>query len=79
VLDALQRVGAHPVGVPPGDVSRLSGVLAAHHPAPAFLIPTYQNPTGRTMTVPEREHVAALARRYRMSSSSTTSRSLTCR
>jgi DNA-binding transcriptional MocR family regulator len=64
VLDALQRAGARPVGVPPGDVSRLSRALAAHHPALAYLIPTYQNPTGRMMTVPEREHVAALARRY---------------
>jgi DNA-binding transcriptional MocR family regulator len=64
VLDALRQAGARPVGVPPGDVSRLSEVLAAHHPALAYLIPTYQNPTGRTMTVPEREHVAALARRY---------------
>jgi DNA-binding transcriptional MocR family regulator len=64
VLDALQRAGARPAGVPPGDVSRLSGVLAAHRSALAYLISTYQNPTGRVMTVPEREHVAALARRY---------------
>jgi DNA-binding transcriptional MocR family regulator len=64
VLDALHRAGARPVGVPSGDVPRLSAALAAHRPALAYLIPTYQNPTGRTMTVTEREQVVALARRY---------------
>jgi DNA-binding transcriptional MocR family regulator len=63
-LDALRRASARPVGVPCGDVPRLAAALSAHRPGLVYLIPTHQNPTGRTMTVTEREGVAALARRY---------------
>jgi DNA-binding transcriptional MocR family regulator len=63
-LDALQRAGARPVGVPPGDVSRLASVVATHCPALVYLIPTHHNPTGRTMPAADREALAALAGRH---------------
>jgi DNA-binding transcriptional MocR family regulator len=64
VLDALHRAGARPVGVPPGDIARLAGVIAMHRPALVYLIPTHHNPTGRVMPAPDREALTALAGRY---------------
>jgi DNA-binding transcriptional MocR family regulator len=63
-LDVLHRAGARPVGVPPGDVARLAQAVRAHRPAVAFLIPTFQNPTGRVLPAAERHEVIGLARRY---------------
>jgi DNA-binding transcriptional MocR family regulator len=63
-LDALHRAGARPVGVPPGDVSRLASAVATHSPALVYLIPTHHNPVGSVMTARARESVVALARRY---------------
>jgi DNA-binding transcriptional MocR family regulator len=63
-LDALHRSGARPVGIPPGDVSRLAAVVTAHCPALVYLTPTHHNPTGRTMPAPDREALAALAARH---------------
>jgi DNA-binding transcriptional MocR family regulator len=63
-LDILQRAGARPVGVPPGDVARLAHALRLHAPAAAYLIPTYQNPTGLTMSGATRQEIAELAARY---------------
>jgi DNA-binding transcriptional MocR family regulator len=63
-LDALHRAGARPVGVPVGDISRLSDVLGAHYPALIYLIPTHQNPLGAIMSAADRDRVVALARRY---------------
>jgi DNA-binding transcriptional MocR family regulator len=63
-LDALHRAGARPVGVPPGDVARLAAALAVHQPAVAFLIPTFQNPTGRVLPAAERHEVIGLAGRH---------------
>jgi DNA-binding transcriptional MocR family regulator len=64
MLDALHRSGARPVGVPPGDVGRLERAIAAHRPALAYLIPSYQNPVGRSMPLADRQRVAALARAH---------------
>jgi DNA-binding transcriptional MocR family regulator len=63
VLDALHRSGARPVGVPPGDVTRLASVVGTHRPALVYLIPTHQNPVGSSMPSAAREAVVALARR----------------
>jgi DNA-binding transcriptional MocR family regulator len=60
-LDALQRSGARPVGVPPGDVDRLAHAVATHRPALAYLIPTYQNPVGTSLSLDARRRVVALA------------------
>jgi DNA-binding transcriptional MocR family regulator len=64
VLDALHRAGARPVGVPPGDASRLAFAVGTHGPALVYLIPTHQNPVGAVMPPAAREAVVALARRY---------------
>jgi DNA-binding transcriptional MocR family regulator len=63
-IDTLQRAGARPVGVPPGDVSAVASAVATHAPALVYLIPTHQNPIGSVMPAPARESVVALARRY---------------
>jgi DNA-binding transcriptional MocR family regulator len=63
-LDIMQRAGARAVGVPPGDAERLARVLRVHAPAVAYLIPTYQNPTGLSMPEPVRHEIAGLAARY---------------
>jgi DNA-binding transcriptional MocR family regulator len=63
-IDALHRSGARPVGVPPGDMARLADAVAVHRPALAYLIPTYQNPTGLVLPAAERHEVVALARRH---------------
>jgi DNA-binding transcriptional MocR family regulator len=60
-LDALHRSGARLVGVRPGDVERLERVIAAHRPGLVYLIPTYQNPVGTSLTLSARERVVALA------------------
>ena len=64
VLDALHRAGARPVGVPPGDVGRLAAAIATHGPSLVYLIPTHQNPTGRTMPAADRQALAGLAGRH---------------
>jgi DNA-binding transcriptional MocR family regulator len=64
VFDALQRAGARPVGVPPGDVPRLAAAVATHSPALVYLIPTHHNPVGSVMAAAERRSVVALAKRY---------------
>lgn len=64
VFDALQRAGARPVGVPPGDVCRLASVIATHSPALVYLIPTHHNPAGAVMPDGARREVVALAGRH---------------
>jgi DNA-binding transcriptional MocR family regulator len=64
VLDALHRAGARPVGVQPGDVSRLAEVIATHGPSLVYLIPTHHNPTGLSMPAAERQMLVSLAGRH---------------
>jgi len=63
-IDALYRSGARPVGVPPGDMTRLAEAVAVHQPALAYLTPTYQNPTGLVLPAAERHEIVTLARRH---------------
>jgi len=63
-LDALHRAGARIVGVPPGDVARLTAAVAAHAPSLVYLIPTHQNPVGSVLPADARHAVVALARRH---------------
>jgi DNA-binding transcriptional MocR family regulator len=63
-LDAIQRSGARLVGVPPGDIARLAAAVTAHRPALAYLIPSFQNPTGLLLPTAERHEVIELARRH---------------
>jgi DNA-binding transcriptional MocR family regulator len=62
-LDALQRSGARVVGVPPGDVARLTAAVTAHAPSLVYLIPTHQNPVGSVLPADARDAVVGLARR----------------
>ena len=62
-LDALQRAGARVVGVPPGDVARLTAAVTAHAPSLVYLIPTHQNPVGSVLPADARDAVVGLARR----------------
>jgi DNA-binding transcriptional MocR family regulator len=64
-LDSIQRAGARPVGVPPGDIARLADAVTTHRPALAYLVPSFQNPTGLLMPTAERHEVIELARRHR--------------
>jgi DNA-binding transcriptional MocR family regulator len=63
-LDAIQRAGARPVGVAPGDVARLADAVTAHRPAIAYLVPSFHNPTGLLLPTAERHEVIELARRH---------------
>jgi DNA-binding transcriptional MocR family regulator len=63
-IDALHRSGARPVGVPPGDMTRLAKAVAVHRPALAFLVPTNQNPTGLVLPANERHEIVALAAQH---------------
>ncbi|MCL1832231.1 MAG: PLP-dependent aminotransferase family protein [Oscillospiraceae bacterium] len=68
-LNAFRSYKAKLVGVPMDDegieLARLEAALKAN-PRTAFiyLIPTFQNPTGRTMTLARRKAVLALAKKY---------------
>ncbi len=64
MLDALHQAGARLVGVPPGDVARLAAAVAAHSPSLVCLIPTHQNPTGRTIAAADRQALVSLAGRH---------------
>jgi DNA-binding transcriptional MocR family regulator len=64
VIDATHRIGARPVGVPPGDMGRLTEAVTVHRPAVAYLIPTHQNPTGLVLPTAERHEIVALAQRH---------------
>ncbi len=53
--------GLRLVGVPVGDMEALRQAAREHRPAFFYTIPVFQNPTGRTLTVEEREQLIAIA------------------
>lgn len=64
--DALRAAGARLVAVPVTtadgwDVDRLSEAARRTRPTLAYLMPTLQNPTGRTMTLPEQDAIREAA------------------
>lgn len=66
--DALRRAGARLVGVPVTaedgwDLDRAEQAFARALPVLAYLMPDFQNPTGRSMSAEEREVVLAAAER----------------
>lgn len=66
--DAFRRAGARMVGVPVTtsdgwDLDRAEQAFARTLPVLAYLMPDFQNPTGRTMTAHERAVIAAAADR----------------
>ena len=64
-LQCFQLAGARIVTVPGDDdgvdPAALAGVLAAERPRLLYLVPTFANPTGRTLTAARRAAVAELA------------------
>jgi 2-aminoadipate transaminase len=68
-LILLRRAGAEPVGVPVDndglDVDALEDDLRrAGAPAFLYVIPTFQNPSGSTLTIARRERLVELSHRY---------------
>jgi 2-aminoadipate transaminase len=67
-LHVLRQRGVRLVPVPVDehgiDADRLEEVLQRHHPRLLYLIPTFQNPTGMTLTSERRARVAALSAEY---------------
>lgn len=48
------------------DVERVEFLLARYHPRFIYTVPTYQNPTGATMSLERRERLLVLAQRYQV-------------
>ncbi len=65
-LQAFHLAGARTVEVPGGpdglDLDALDALARAHHPALLYTVPTFHNPTGRTLDGPSRQRLAELAR-----------------
>ena len=66
-VQAFSVHGARIIGVDTDDdgviAEALEEAIRTHHPRMVYLIPTFQNPTGRTMPVARREAVAEVLRR----------------
>ena len=69
-LDVFQSHGVRVVGVPVDEegmrVDLLERLLARHRPRLIYTIPTFQNPTGVTMSQCRRERLLELARQHRV-------------
>ena len=69
-LQCLQACGVRLVTVPVDeegmDVERVEFLMARYHPRLIYTVPTYQNPTGATMSLERRERLLALAQRYQV-------------
>lgn len=67
-FDLFDAAGARVVGVPLDDqgidVAALATALTEHQPALVFVMPTFQNPTGRLMTPARRRQLAELVARH---------------
>lgn len=67
-VQAFGASGAHMVGVPTDEhgvvPDGLEAAIRAHHPKFVYLIPTFQNPTGRTMPALRRAEVADVLLRH---------------
>ena len=48
------------------DMDALEETLKKEHPKMIYVIPTFQNPTGRTLSLERRKRLAALAEKYRV-------------
>jgi 2-aminoadipate transaminase len=67
-LQCFALAGARLVAVPSGadgiDTDALADLAARLRPKVLYTVPTFQNPTGRTLTLDNRQAVAAVAERY---------------
>lgn len=68
LLRVFSRSGAELVGVPVNegglDVDALESALQRHRPRLLVVTPTFQNPTGTTLTLERRERIVELANRF---------------
>jgi len=69
-LQCFQAWGVRLIGVPVNaegmDVERVEFLLARYRPRFIYTVPTYQNPTGVTMSLERRERLLALAQRHQI-------------
>ncbi|MFQ6100986.1 MAG: PLP-dependent aminotransferase family protein [Anaerolineae bacterium] len=69
-LQSFLALGVRLVGVPVDeegmDVERVEFLLARYRPRFIYTVPTYQNPTGATMSLERRERLLALSQRYQV-------------
>ena len=69
-LQSFQAWGVRLVDVPVDeqgmDVEQVEFLLARYHPRFVYTVPTYQNPTGATMSLERRERLLALAQQYQV-------------
>jgi 2-aminoadipate transaminase len=68
LLRVFSRAGAHllsvPVDVNGMDVDALEETLRSHNPRALIVTPSFQNPTGATLSLDRRKRIVDLARRY---------------
>lgn len=68
LIRVFSRAGAEllPVAVDQGglDVNALEGTLERHHPRMLIVTPSFQNPTGATLSLERRKRIVSLAQRY---------------
>ncbi|MGQ9595637.1 MAG: MocR-like pyridoxine biosynthesis transcription factor PdxR [Anaerolineae bacterium] len=69
-LQAFRVQGLRPIGVPVDrdgmDVDRVEALVARYRPRFLYTIPTYQNPTGATLSPERRERLLAVAQKYQV-------------
>lgn len=69
-LQAFRVQGLRPIGVPVDrdgmDVDRMEALVARYRPRFLYTIPTYQNPTGATLSLERRERLLAVAQKYQV-------------
>jgi len=69
-LQAFQAYGLRVLGVPVDqngmEVEQVEFLLARYRPRLIYTVPTYQNPTGTTMSLERRTELLALAQRYQV-------------
>jgi 2-aminoadipate transaminase len=69
-LQSFLAWGVRLIGVPVDDdgmdVDRVEFLLARYRPRFIYTVPTYQNPTGATMSLERRQQLLALAQRYQV-------------
>lgn len=69
-INVLRKMDVNIIGVEMDEdgiiIEDLEEKIKRHHPKLLYTIPTFQNPTGRTISRPRREQIAELAERYDM-------------
>ncbi|MDQ7841194.1 MAG: PLP-dependent aminotransferase family protein [bacterium] len=69
-IDTFQAEGLRVIGIPVDrdgmDVDQAEFVVARYRPRFIYTVPTFQNPTGTTMSLERREKLLGIARRYQV-------------